>query len=150
VAGRGGGPPQNQRFRLLFPLFLNRSACLNPPLSPVIAAANTCGTRRCRARALGRRGGGHGELPVYRAPPLPELLLLRRRRHRRGRCVPVPMVRQFQPTESDPHPCALGMSDCSACSYDAPVGTDVLSLLHKDCRTSRLSTHQLGQTGRIY
>nr|CAB3493209.1 unnamed protein product [Digitaria exilis] len=30
-------------------------------------------------------------------------------------------------------------SPCS-CSYDAPVGTDVLSLLHKDSQTSRLSS----------
>ena len=33
----------------------------------------------------------------------------------------------------------------SACSYDAPVGTDVLSLLHKDGHTSRLSMHTRGQ-----
>ena len=37
------------------------------------------------------------------------------------------------------------LRDCSACSYDAPVGTDVLSLLHKDCHTSRLSMHPFGQ-----
>lgn len=33
---------------------------------------------------------------------------------------------------------AASPSPC-ACSYDAPVGTDVLSLLHKDCHTSRLN-----------
>ncbi|CAL4927378.1 unnamed protein product [Urochloa decumbens] len=32
---------------------------------------------------------------------------------------------------SPPSPCG--------CSYDAPVGTDVLTLLHKDCHTSRLN-----------
>lgn len=35
--------------------------------------------------------------------------------------------------------------DCSACSYDVPVGTDILSLLHKDCHTSRLSMHLSGR-----
>jgi hypothetical protein len=51
---------------------------------------------------------------------------------------------------SSPLPVRGGVCDCSACSYDTPVGTEVLSLLHKDCHTSRLSTHPLGQAGRIY
>ncbi|TVU44983.1 hypothetical protein EJB05_04449, partial [Eragrostis curvula] len=128
-----------------------------PSLSTVTAGAKTCGGRRRRARALGRRGGGRRALPVCGAPPLPELLLRRRRcRH----CVPAPMVLfpppphkiSFLPLQISPpistncfrsSPCAPhvrgGVCDCSACSYDAPVGTDVLSLLHKDCHTSRLS-----------
>ena len=35
---------------------------------------------------------------------------------------------------------------CSACSYDAPVGTDVLSLLRKESNASRFSTALRTQT----
>ncbi|GJN23284.1 hypothetical protein PR202_gb10920 [Eleusine coracana subsp. coracana] len=140
-----------------FSPFPQSLVCPNP-LPPVIAGANACGPRRRRARTLGRRGGGRGALSVYRSQPLPELLLLRRRRRRRRRrrCVPVPMVRLLFPS---PHlllslshssvnfnqlhriltPMRGCVCDCSACSYDSPVGTDVLSLLHKDYHASRLS-----------
>jgi hypothetical protein len=106
-------------------------ACPNH-LPPAVAGAYTCGPRRRRARALGCRGGGRGALPVYRAPSLPELLLLRHRR----RCIPVLMVcilspphtlsslpftyfRQFQPAASDPHPCLCA----GACVIAVPAAT---------------------------
>lgn len=54
----------------------------------------------------------------------------------------VTSLEQFSPkcvTSVDPGRALV--RDCSACSYDIPVGTDVLSLLHKDYHTSRLSTN---------
>ncbi|XP_008643456.1 meiotic recombination protein SPO11 isoform X5 [Zea mays] len=52
----------------------------------------------------------------------------------------VTSLEQFSPkcvTSVDPGRALV--RDCSACSYDIPVGTDVLSLLHKDYHTSRLN-----------
>jgi len=135
------------------PISSRSPALKTPPLVASGADARWAGRRR--ARALGRRGGRHRPLPVHRAPPVPELLLGRRR------CVPIPLVRsRSAPSTHSPSssshlssnftrmrdvPGRALLRDCSDCSYDAPVGTDVLSLLHKDCHTSRLSMHPLGQ-----
>ena len=67
------------------PISSRSPALKTPPLVASGADARWAGRRR--ARALGRRGGRHRPLPVHRAPPVPELLLGRRR------CVPIAMVR---------------------------------------------------------
>ena len=164
---RRGAPPlegDEQRLRRrqeeagLLLLRIRGSVTISSPRSHPPAVASGADARwagRRRARALGRRGGRHRPLPVHRAPPVPELLLGRRR------CVPIPLVRsRSAPSTHSPSssshlssnftrmrdvPGRALLRDCSDCSYDAPVGTDVLSLLHKDCHTSRLSMHPLGQ-----
>ena len=96
---RRGAPPlegDEQRLRRrqeeagLLLLRIRGSVTISSPRSHPPAVASGADARwagRRRARALGRRGGRHRPLPVHRAPPVPELLLGRRR------CVPIAMVR---------------------------------------------------------
>jgi meiotic recombination protein SPO11 len=50
--------------------------------------------------------------------------------------LPLPYPLPIKPIRCSP----LYVRVCSACSYDAPVGTEVLSLLRKEFHASRLST----------